>query len=279
MDIPNQNTPDPNASGFDGFEPYETVEGDPKAGVIVICDHARNTVPSEYGSLGLTEETFQRHIAFDIGAEAVSRALGARLCAPVVLSTFSRLLIDPNRASDDPTLIMRLSDGAVVPGNRHVDQAERARRLNAYHRPYHEEVERVIACSMAAGVNPVIVSVHSFTAVWRGRGRPWHVGILWDMDQRVARPMIEKLAADPELVVGDNEPYSGSLMRDTLYEHATRRGLANVLVELRQDLIADQSGAAAWAEKLAGVLTDINTDPDVHKLRHAGSRTGPVDPI
>ena len=156
------------------YPPFVTIDGDPACGMIFLCDHAENRLPARYGTLGLPAEEFERHIAYDPGARAVTRGLARRLGAPAVLTTFSRLLIDPNRGEDDPTLIMRLSDGAIVPGNHHVDAGERARRLALYHAPYHAEVERTIERSIAAGTVPLLVSIHSFTPVWRGaagRGR------------------------------------------------------------------------------------------------------------
>lgn len=263
----------------EAYPAFSTIEGDPAQGLILLCDHAENRLPAEYGTLGLPPEAFARHIAYDPGARAVTAGLARRLGAPAVFTTFSRLLIDPNRGEDDPTLIMRLSDGDIVPGNHRVDETERARRLALYHAPYHAEVERTIERSLAVGTVPALVSIHSFTPVWRGRGRPWQIGILWDADPRLARPLVEALAADPDLVVGDNEPYSGALMRDTMYRHGTRRGLAHGLVELRQDLISDDAGADQWAERLAPILADINTMPDLHEIRHHGSRSGPVEAI
>jgi len=261
------------------FAPFVTIAGDPAHGLIFLCDHAGNRLPPEYRTLGLPSIEFERHIAYDPGAAAVTRRLAGRLGAPAVLSTFSRLLIDPNRGDDDPTLIMRLSDGAIIPGNHHVDAAERERRIARFHAPYHAEIERTIERSIEAGTIPALVSIHSFTPVWRGRGRPWQIGILWDADPRLARPLVEKLAADPDLVVGDNEPYSGALIRDSMYRHGTRRGLAHGLIELRQDLIGDAPGASAWVDRLAPVLDELNTLPELHEVRHYGSRAGPVDPI
>ncbi|HET7717828.1 MAG TPA: N-formylglutamate amidohydrolase, partial [Bauldia sp.] len=222
-----------------GDPPFTILDGDPANGLILICDHAENRLPSRYGTLGLPPAALERHIAWDPGARDVTHSLARRLGAPAVLSRFSRLLIDPNRGRDDPTLIMRLSDRAVIPGNLGVDEAERNERIARYYAPYDEAIRRTIDAAFAAGVVPAVVSIHSFTPVWRGRGRPWQVGILWDADPRLPEPLIRRLRADADLVVGDNEPYSGALAGDTLYRHATRRGLAHALVEIRQDLISD----------------------------------------
>jgi predicted N-formylglutamate amidohydrolase len=279
MDMLSSGTAAHRSSAGDAFPAFATVEGDAGLGLLFLCDHASNALPAEYGDLGLPKQEFARHIAYDIGAAAVTRALAAGLGAPAVLSCFSRLLIDANRGEDDPTLIMRLSDGAVVPGNARVDAAERVRRIARLHGPYHAAVAAAIDRGLAAGRPPLLVSVHSFTPVWRGVARRWHAGVLWDMDDRLAAPLIEALSADPLLVVGDNEPYSGALANDTLFRHGTRRGLAHALIEIRQDLIGDERGAAAWADRLLPILQDLNNRPAIHEIRHYGSRTGPVDPM
>ena len=259
--------------GVDAFPPFTLIEGDPGCGLLLVCDHADNRLPPEYGGLGLPATEFARHIAYDPGAAAVTRMLASRLGAPAVLSTFSRLLIDANRGEDDPTLIMRLSDGAVVPGNAAADADERARRIARFHAPHHAAVDAALDRAIATGRVPAIVSVHSFTSIWRGSPRPWHAGVLWDKDPRLAVPLIEALRADPSLVVGDNEPYAGALLNDTMHRHGTVRGLAHALVEIRQDLIGDDAGAAAWAGRLAAIFVGLNRDPEVHVVRHYGSLT------
>lgn len=239
---------------------YEIVAGEARPGLILLCDHASNAVPAEYGDLGLPPAQFERHIAYDIGARDLTLGLAARLGAPAVLSRFSRLVIDPNRGADDPTLIMRISDGAAVPGNRDVDEAERQRRIARFHRPYHDAIARTVAGALARGVTPLIVSIHSFTPVWRGWPRPWHVGILWDRDWAVAEAMIRGFEAQGDLVVGDNEPYHGALEGDTLNVHGTRPGLPHALIEIRQDLIADKTGVDEWVGRVARVIEAIMKD-------------------
>src|SRR6476660_2438942 len=151
-------------SGIAGQEELSfcVVPGRIDRGLILLCDHAGNPMPPGYGTLGLPPEQLKRHIAYDIGAAAVTRALAAALQVPAVLTRYSRLLIDPNRGRDDPTLIMRLSDGAVVPGNRRLDASERAKRLDLYYRPYHAAITRVIDQCLASGVVPALLSIHSF---------------------------------------------------------------------------------------------------------------------
>jgi predicted N-formylglutamate amidohydrolase len=186
------------------------------------------------------------------------------------------LLIDPNRGADDPTLIMRISDGAIVPGNARLDVAESERRTREFWQPYRDSVGALLEEMLARGPVPAVIAIHSFTPAWKGDRRPWHVGILWDLDDRLARPTISALEADEDIVVGDNEPYEGALEDDTMYHHGTMRGLPHMLVEIRQDLVANVAGEAAWAERLARVLRPILADPDLHMVKHYGSRTHPV---
>jgi len=259
------------------FAPFELVQGDRSRGIVLVADHARRDLPEEYGDLGLPASEFDRHIAYDIGVEAVTRRLAALTGAPAVMAGFSRLLIDPNRGEDDPTLIRQLYDGTVVPANYPMAPEERERRLDGFYRPYHDAVGALIASVAAAsGRPPMIFSVHSFTPVMQGHVRPWHAGVLWDLDDRVARPLIDMLAADPLLTVGDNEPYDGALRGDTMYRHAIVNGFAHALIEIRQDLISDEAGAWAWAERLSPIVDAINRRPDIHKVQQFGSRTGPV---
>jgi predicted N-formylglutamate amidohydrolase len=183
--------------------------------------------------------------------------LAVALGAPAVLSRFSRLLIDPNRGVDDPTLIMQISDGLIVPGNVNIGPDEAAARIERYYRPYHKAVERLIEAGIAAGKPPVIVSVHSFTQAWKGVPRPWAIGVLWDKDPRLALPLLAALREIPGIEVGDNAPYSGQLKGDTLYRHGTARGLAHALVEVRQDLILGAEGQAQWAGLIADALRKV----------------------
>ncbi len=254
-------------------QPVEIIQGAPDAGVLFICDHASNIVPPDLAGLGLPSAQFERHIAYDIGAADMTRALAGEFAAPAVLSRFSRLVIDPNRGDHDPTLVMRLSDGAIIPGNARVDEAEIERRRARYWRPYRDSIGAAVLDMLARGPAPVVVSLHSFTPVWKGQRRPWDIAALWDLDPRVAVPLMAALAS-ADLNVGDNEPYDGALMGDTLYDLATSRGLAHVLIEVRQDLIATQPQAASFAATIATALRPVLARPDTHIIRHYGSRAG-----
>ncbi|MCO5064659.1 MAG: N-formylglutamate amidohydrolase [Rhizobiaceae bacterium] len=259
------------------FRPFEIIDGDRGKGLVIIADHAGRSLPDEYGTLGLPEREFDRHIAYDIGIEPLTCELAAMTGAPAVLANFSRLLIDPNRGEDDPTMIRQLYDGTVIGSNYPMTDGEREKRLEDFYRPYHDAVGSVIASvAKQTGKAPFVVSLHSFTPVMQGRQRPWHVGILWDMDDRAPKPMIDMLSADPGIVVGDNEPYDGALRGDTMYRHAIVNGYAHALIEVRQDLIADANGVGSWAARLHPIIEELNRRPDMHEVKQYGSRTGPI---
>jgi predicted N-formylglutamate amidohydrolase len=253
--------------------PVERIPGNPACGLLLVCDHASNAMPPEYGSLGLPAAELQRHIAYDIGIAETTRHLARLTGAPAVLSTFSRLLIDPNRGEDDPTLVMRLSDGAIVPGNARADDAEIERRLARFYRPYDRAIGEAVAAGLASGRPPAILSMHSFTPFWKGVPRPWHITVLWDADPRFPRPLLRALEAEGDIVVGDNEPYDGALAGDVVNRHATRRGLANALIEIRQDLIAAPEGCLAWAERLARIIETLLADPALNRIEPHPTRT------
>lgn len=236
--------------------PYHILGADRPSRWLVTCDHATNRVPPCIGggSLGIAPQDMGRHIAYDVGAASVTRLLAERLDAPAILSDFSRLVIDPNRGEDDPTLIMKLYDSTVIPANRHVDADETERRLNAFYRPYHDALEALAR----RRDDTVICAVHSFTPRLFGRGdRPWHVGILYShVDPALALALLERLRAEPGIVVGENEPYGGHLDGDSIDRHALKPGRPNVLIEIRHDLIAAEDGQIAWADRLAPILSE-----------------------
>lgn len=240
-------------------DPVEQVGGSGQAQVLILCDHATNIVPDTIGggTVGLDDADMGRHIAYDIGARGVALELARLLDAPALLTRFSRLVIDPNRGEDDPTLLMRIYDGTIIPGNRHADAVERERRLEAWHRPYHAAVTTAIDAMEATGIDPFLISIHSYTPQLRGRAlRPWHVGILRGNDERLALPLVARLRAEGDLCVGDNQPYAGELEGDTLSRHGTRRGLRHALIELRQDLIGAPKDQRLWGERLAPILVE-----------------------
>lgn len=238
-------------------ESFEIIEGPATSRYIIVCDHASNAIPPEYGNLGLDPVQIDRHIAYDIGAEMLTRALAHEMAAPAVMSRFSRLLIDPNRGDDDPTLVMKLSDGAIVPGNAKIDEAEVARRIERFSAPYHAAIDRVIDRALAAGVSPILFSIHSFTPVFHDGPRPWHCSVLWEKDERFALPFLDVLRAELDIVTGENEPYAGALPGDSMTRHGFDRGLPHAIVEVRQDLLDDEAGVSAWAQRFSRILTGL----------------------
>jgi predicted N-formylglutamate amidohydrolase len=256
------------------FEPIEIISGHEGNGLLLVADHAMAHLPEKYNQLGLPDAEFKRHIAYDIGVERVVRHLTQLTNAPAVMARFSRLLIDPNRGVDDPTLVRQLYDGTIIGGNYPLDEHERLLRIETYYRPFREAVEQAaLACEAQTKAACLIISIHSFTPLMGTKSRPWHVGLLWDKDDRVSIKLHILLSQDRNLVIGDNEPYDGALKGDTLYELATKYGRPHVLIEIRQDLIAHSNGQQEWADRLAPMINKINLDQDIHKFKHYGSRT------
>ena len=239
------------------------INGEGAAPAVLICDHGSHDVPLALGDLGLEPVARTRHIAWDIGIAAVGRALSAKLDAALVLPGFSRLVIDLNRDPEDPTAICVISDRTIVPGNRNLAAADRAARIAELFQPYHAAVAERIEAHAAQGRQPMLISLHSFTPVIAGWGherqeRPWHIGVLFDRDERLARPLLAALRSRGDLVVGENQPYSARNGHGfSLAYHGESRGLRHVELEIRQDLIADQAGAARFAGILAEALTPL----------------------
>lgn len=263
----------------DAAEAYEIVNRDGGGAAVVVCDHASPRVPAHYEQLGMAPSSFERHIAYDIGAAEVSRHLASLLDCPAVLACYSRLLIDLNRGRDDPTLVMKLSDGDIIPRNRLVDpyqdRAEFEHRLSHFYEPYHRAVSDVVERKLAGACLPAIYSIHSFTPAWKGAKRDWEIGVLWDKDDRLVTPLIERLEG-AGYCVGNNLPYVGYIQGDCMSQHGTARGLPHVLIEVRQDLIAEPAGQARWAGILAGVIKDMTAAAGPYEIEHFGSRNTPL---
>lgn len=257
--------------------PFETVNETGRALVLLVCDHASRRVPKALGDLGLPPTAFDRHIAWDIGAAEVARQLAETFDAPLVMSGYSRLVLDPNRATDNPTSIPAVSDGQHVPANDGLQPVERTRRIKALFEPYHAAVAAALAAFKRRKVVPAVVSVHSCTPVFQGFARPWHVGVLWNQDGRLARPLIERLAAisvaGKGIAVGDNQPYSGQGGEGyTVKRHAEAAGLPHVTLEIRQDLIDTRRGARKWAKVVAEALGPLLVDPALRRASTASRR-------
>jgi len=247
------NLPNPEEE-IDSSEPpaFEIINPHGSAPVLLICDHASNLIPAGYDDLGLAPDLLHRHIAYDIGAADVTRRLSGLLDCPAIFSGYSRLFVDVNRQADNPGWMPEVSDHIDVPGNRDLDAREIAKRKARYFDPYHAAVEGLIEGFLARDIVPALYSMHSFTPIMDGVERPWHAGILWNVDERLALPMVAALDAFPGLVVGSNLPYSGADPSGySIHIHGEERGVPVVALELRQDLVDTHHGAETWAGRVA----------------------------
>jgi predicted N-formylglutamate amidohydrolase len=238
--------------------PFRVVNPDGRAPLLLVCDHASDTIPRRLGDLGVSSRDLTTHIAYDIGAAAVAERLAALIDAPLVLAGYSRLVIDCNRVLDAPTSIPPASDAVVVPANQDLAPEARRARADALFAPYHRAIDQRLDALVARGPRPCFLAVHSCTPVFAGFRRPWQIGVLWNRDGRLAEPLIAALARDDGLCVGDNQPYSG---RDghgyTLPTHAEARGLPHATIEIRQDLINRPRGVERWTRRFHDAFAPV----------------------
>lgn len=256
--------------GPDDPPPVEVFNTTGRAKVIFLCDHGSNAIPRDLHGLGLEEHIRHRHIAWDRGTLQVARYLSARFDAPMVKCGYSRLVIDANRRPDHPQSIPRVSDGFEIPGNQALTDVEIRHRINAIFKPYHRAVHKRIRHLRERGMVPAIISIHSFTpALSCNLPRPWHIGVLWNRDPRIAVPLIDRLERIPGVCVGDNEPYHYSSPEGyTLPLHAERQGYPHVLIELRKDLIRTREEVHHWADLLAQALAGIISNRGLYRIEH-----------
>jgi predicted N-formylglutamate amidohydrolase len=227
---------------------------------LLTSDHYGRTIPRALCDLGLPEGELERHIAWDIGIAGVADALSTHLGAHLIAQRYSRLVIDCNRPPQTPGSIPRLSEATVIPGNEGLAREATETRRKAIFEPYHGRIREAIDARLRDDVPTVLVSLHSFTPVYAGIARPWHIGTLYNRDLKLPPLLLKLLRAQPDLVVGDNEPYAVSDATDyTIPVHGEARGLMNSGIEIRQDLIADQAGQEQWADRLANILGEIET--------------------
>jgi predicted N-formylglutamate amidohydrolase len=241
--------------------PFEVLADRAGSPFLITCDHAGRRLPRALGTLGLAEAELERHIAWDLGAAGVARALAQALGAFAALQTYSRLVIDCNRRPGVPSSIAELSENTVIVGNRGLSAGEVERRRMAIFAPYHQCIMQELARRARAAQPTVLIAMHSFTPTYDGVARPWHVGVLYNRDQRLAHALLEALRREPELVVGDNEPYAVSDLSDYgVVEYGERLGNLHVELEIRQDLLSDPLGQAEWAKRFARLLPEACTD-------------------
>jgi predicted N-formylglutamate amidohydrolase len=234
-----------------------------RAPFVVICDHAGCRVPRRLGTLGLSARELASHIAWDLGAGNVARTLAATLDAFVAWQPYSRLAIDCNRALDAADSIVTRSEDVEVPGNQNLQTRDREARAREIFTPYHAQIRSELDRRQREGIPVILVSVHSFTPVFLGVSRPWHVGVLFNQDARMAGPFLRLLRDEGDLVVGCNQPYAASDGSDfSILHHGEARGIVPVEIELRQDLVADEVGQLAWAARLARLLVVASQNLD-----------------
>ena len=240
-------------------EPPVAAIENPQGGspILLICEHASNRLPARYGTLGLGPEELESHIAWDPGALGVAKELSRQLDAPLAHATVSRLALDLNRDPSAPDSIWTLSERTTIPGNLDLDEDERTIRVREVYDAFHDAVDTFVNTRMAAGELGAVVSIHSFTPVYRDVPRPWQIGIIFNRDETYARYVEAGLKQDPALTVGMNEPYSpADRVFHTLERHAERRGLPPLMIEIRNDLIRTEDGQASWANRLAPLLRE-----------------------
>jgi len=225
---------------------------------LLTCDHYGRLIPQALGDLGLPESELVRHIAWDIGIAGVAEMLSKHLDAHLIVQRYSRLVIDCNRPPNVASSIPLISEATTIPGNEGLAREDAALRRAEIFDPYHRRVEAIIDQRRQRNMPTILVSLHSFTPVYAGIARPWHIGTLYQRDKILPPLLLQLLRAEPDLVVGDNEPYAVSDETDyTIPVHAEARGLMNTGIEIRQDLISDQAGERAWAERLARIFGEI----------------------
>lgn len=250
--------------------PFRVINPEGQAHTLLVCDHASNRVPAALDNLGLDDVSLGHHVGWDIGAAKVTEIVAHMLDAPAVLAGYSRLVIDVNRYPDTPDSILEVSDGVIVPGNRNLSEAEKAQRRLSLFVPYHREIERILRRFRERSIVPALISIHSFTPALMvgGESRPWHVGVLYDNDERIAQRLLPELLKIDGIAAGDNLPYSGRHPHDfTVDNHAEMAGLPCIGIELRQDLLSNDDDIRRWAESLGHALARALDDEQLRTVR------------
>ncbi|KGK57693.1 N-formylglutamate amidohydrolase [Xanthomonas cannabis pv. phaseoli] len=225
---------------------------------LLIADHAGQRVPARLANLGLPQFELDRHIGWDIGIAQVTQLLADALDAVAIAQTYSRLVVDCNRPHASATLMPEVSDGTSIPGNLQLSAEARRQRIDEIFAPYHARIAAELETRAQCQQPTLLVSMHSFTPIMAGHARPWHAGVLYNRDTRLAHRLLQALRAEPDLVVGDNQPYAVSDASDyAIPVYGEGRGLPHVELEIRQDLIADAAGQHAWAQRLARILPPL----------------------
>ncbi len=234
---------------------------------LLTCDHYGRLIPQALGDLGLPESELMRHIGWDIGIAGVAERMSEDLDAHLIVQRYSRLVIDCNRPPHVASSIPLISEATTVPGNEGITREAKELRRAEIFDPYHRRIDAIIEARRHNNMPTILVSLHSFTPVYAGIARPWHIGTLYQRDKVLPSLLLQALRAEPDLVVGDNEPYAVSDQTDyTIPVHAESRGLMNTGIEIRQDLISDKAGEKAWADRLARIFVEIEATLRAQKV-------------
>ena len=253
--------------------PYSIVNAGGCTPVLFVCDHGGRAFPSRLNQLGLEDWVLEQHVAWDIGSGDVARRVAEAFDATLVAANYSRLVVDTNRYPDDPTLCTAESDGIAIPGNIDLSDAERVERMEAIYHPYHAAIAQQLDRIRQRNVIPAIIAIHSCTRVFHEVVRPWHFGVLWDTDPRIALPLLQGLGALKGICVGDNEPYSGRDPHDyTMDHHGEAALIPHVSIEVRQDLVDSKESAREYADILNSVLKPVLADAELYCLLTAQDR-------
>ena len=239
--------------------PFKVLNPDAILPVLLVCDHASNRFPQSLGTMGLDYLDIASHIALDIGASAVAEALADNLGATAVLCQYSRLIVDCNRNLIDASAFLNYSDGVEIPGNQNLQNNEKEKRASEIYWPYHNTIKDQIVRLKKYGIDPVVISIHSFTPVINGEDRKWEIGVLWDKDPVTAEIFLTRLV-EAGYFVGDNKPYSGKDPEDfTIDFHAESAGLPHVGIEISQDLINHSDGGKRISDILQEIISLVTT--------------------
>jgi predicted N-formylglutamate amidohydrolase len=253
--------------GSDEVPPVLELNAAGRSPFLLTCDHYGRLIPRALGDLGLPESELTRHIAWDIGISGVAEALSGHLGAHLIAQRYSRLVIDCNRPPCAGSSVPRISEATTIPRNEGLSREAADLRRQVVFDPYHRRIDEVINQRLHAGLPTVLLSLHSFTPIYAGIARPWHIGALYHRDTRLPPRLLKHLRAEADLVVGDNEPYAVSDETDyTIPVHGEMRGLMNTGIEIRQDLIGDQAGQKQWADRLTRILGEIETELRAERL-------------
>ena len=248
-------------------KPFKMINRTGRTPLLLICDHSSRAVPMALGKLGLGEDVFERHIAYDIGTEAVALGLSSLMDAPLILAGFSRLVIDLNRPLEHKDSMVEYIDSTPIPGNKALTKVARLQRVKELFHPYHEAINRELTGLSSRGIPPIILSVHSFSPNYGMLPRPWDIGVLWNRDPRIAAPLIEILKTF-NLKVGDNQPYSGKELAYTINKHGGARGIANCVIEINQGQLGDNAGVKYWIAVMSEALKILLRDKGLNKIEH-----------